>query len=149
MYRDHSFSFKVLDVFGTLAYTSQIIVKTLVFATLSSLARGILQAREGKRPKLGLSVAFVTYALTAVNIILAIVWLGVRLYALLGPVSSFSKLHLHSNRLLAVPMIFLFVASLVALGNSAVVLINVKSKSPTLKTVSAHQHIRFHSTRRE
>lgn len=126
-----------MTIVSTLAYAFQIIAKTFVFATLSSLARGILHAREGTRPKLGLPVAIVTYALTAVNIILAVAYFAVQMYYAFG-YDGFgeSDLWLHLNRLLSVPMIFLFVASVAMLANSGLVLVKVKNKFPTLKTVS-------------
>lgn len=127
-----------MSILSALAYAFQIIAKTLVFTTLSSLARGTFHARAGNRPKLGLPVAFVTYALTAVNTILAIAYFGVHMYFTFGYDGfAYNSLALHINRLLAVPMIFLFVGSLATLGNSGLVLIKVKNKFPTLKMVSA------------
>lgn len=137
--REDALTAGAVNLVSTIAAAFQIIAKTLVLATLSSLARGILHAREGTRPKLGLPVAVLTHVLTAVNCVLAVAYLGVQLYYLYGYDGFGASLWLHANRLSAVPMILLFVGSVVALGASALVLIKVKNKFPTLKTVSDFQ----------
>lgn len=122
---------------STIASACQIIAKTFILTTLSSLARGILHAREGTRPKLGLPVAVLTYVLTAVNCVLAVAYLAVQVFYMFGYTGYGASLWLHANRLMAVPMILVFVGSVAALATSALVLIKVKNKYPTLKTVSS------------
>lgn len=127
-------------IFSDISYCIQIIAKTVVLATLSSLARGILFARAGQRAKLGLPVAIVTYGLVVVNTILAIAYLGLVLWFNFSDsylhIDEYEEMYLHVSRLMAVPMIFLFIGSLVALAFSALLFFKVHSKFPTLKMVS-------------
>ncbi|SPO07351.1 uncharacterized protein DNG_10045 [Cephalotrichum gorgonifer] len=120
-------------VLGPLASTAETMLKTLVLATLSSLARGILFARQGQRAKLALPAAVATYGITAINFVLAIAYLGVALWYNFGEDSYYSNTGLHLNRLSAVPDIFIFVGSVVLLGTSGLVFTKVKG-IPTLKT---------------
>ena len=127
-----------VNIFSILAFSIQIIAKTLILAVLSSLGRGLLRARTGERPKLGLPVAILTYALVAVNSVLAIADLGLGLAYWVGGVGLDDydyDIVLHINRLEFVPHIFIFVGSIASLAASGLVFVKVKSKYPTLKSV--------------
>ena len=128
----------ILNIFGPLANTFTIVYKTLILATLSSFARGLLFARTGKRAMLAMPVAVVTYVLTAVNCVLAVAYLGVALWISFGDVvfrNDWISVVLHSNRIHSVPLILVFIGSLASLAASLFIFIKVKTTYPTLKNV--------------
>lgn len=131
-------SLLLVNIFGAIAASLMLVYKTLVLATLSSFARGLLFARAGQRAKLALPVKVATYVLTAVNCVLAVAYLGVTLWMNFGDVmyrSGYLSVYLHANRIHSVPMILIFIGSLASLAASVFIFTKVKTQYPTLKKV--------------
>ena len=128
----------LLNVFGPLSGSFNIVYKTVILVTLSSFARGLLLARAGQRAKLAMPVAAVMYVLTAVNCVLAVAYLGLSLWFGFGDAwyrSDWVSLQLHANRIQSVPLILVFIGSLASLAASVFIFTKVKTEYPTLKKV--------------
>lgn len=131
-------SLLLVNIFGAIAASLMLVYKTLVLATLSSFARGLLFARTGQPAKFAKIVAMVMYALVAVSCVLAVAYMGIALYIGFGNIGyrgNFLSWQLHGNRLYAVPNILIFVGSIASLGASGFIFTKVKTEYPTLKKV--------------